>query len=155
MYIQFKLPSGFVCTDTIIRIPDNANIPFDPANTDYQRFKKEVLEGKKDASDKTKEDIEDIDLKYDQNNLKIFAPKTKDQCIRLKNGRGWCTSREGSGNMYYNYRLGHERTLYYVIDEDKKYDDLNFDYVRCLNYILLLLVSLEFSPSILLVNRKL
>jgi len=84
------------------------------------------LEGKKDATDKSKEDIEDIDLKYDQNNLKIFAPKTKDQCIRLKNGRGWCTSREGSGNMYYNYRLGSERTLYYVIDEDKSFDDLNF-----------------------------
>jgi hypothetical protein len=84
------------------------------------------LEGKKDTTDKSKEDIEDIDLKYDQNNLKIFAPKTKDQCIRLKNGRGWCTSREGSGNMYYNYRLGSERTLYYVIDEDKSFDDLNF-----------------------------
>jgi hypothetical protein len=73
-----------------------------------------------------KEDIEDIDLVYNQNNLKIFAPKTKDQCIRLKNGRGWCTSREGGGNMYYNYRLGNGRTLYYVIDEDKSFDDLNF-----------------------------
>jgi hypothetical protein len=84
------------------------------------------LEGKKDATDKNKQEVDDIDLKYDQNNLKIFAPKTKDQCIRLKNGRGWCTSREGSGNMYYNYRLGNERTLYYVIDEDKSFDDLNF-----------------------------
>jgi hypothetical protein len=28
--------------------------------------------------------------------------------------------------MYYNYRLGSERTLYYVIDEDKSFDDLNF-----------------------------
>jgi hypothetical protein len=28
--------------------------------------------------------------------------------------------------MYYNYRLGHERTLYYVIDEDKPFDDVNF-----------------------------
>jgi hypothetical protein len=106
-------------------------IPLETKGIDKMSFSElehllDGLEGKKDASDKTKEDIEDIDLKYDQNNLKIFAPKTKDQCIRLKNGRGWCTSREGSGNMYYNYRLGHERTLYYVIDEDKKYDDLNF-----------------------------
>jgi hypothetical protein len=83
------------------------------------------LQGKKEVSD-SNQNLEDIDLKYDENNLKIFAPTTKDQCIRLKNGRSWCTSREGSGNMYYNYRLGNERTLYYVIDEDKDFDDLNF-----------------------------
>jgi hypothetical protein len=106
-------------------------IPLETKGIDKMSFSElehllDGLEGKKDASDKSSEDVGDIDMKYDQNNLKIFAPKTKDQCIRLKNGRGWCTSREGSGNMYYNYRLGHERTLYYVIDEDKSYDDLNF-----------------------------
>jgi len=69
---------------------------------------------------------EGIDLIYDQNNLKIFAPLTKDQCIMLKNGRSWCTSREGSGNMYYNYRLNNERTLYYIIDEDKDFKDVDF-----------------------------
>lgn len=73
-----------------------------------------------------KENFSDIDLVYDDNNLKIFSPLTKDQCIRLKNGRSWCTSREGGGNMYYNYRLGHERTLYYVIDEDQNFNDLNY-----------------------------
>lgn len=73
-----------------------------------------------------KNQYDNIDLRYDENNLKIFAPKTKDQCIKLRNGRPWCTSREGSGNMYYNYRLGNGRTLYYVIDEDKDFNDLNF-----------------------------
>jgi hypothetical protein len=29
--------------DALIRIADNASIPFDPANTDYANFKKEVL----------------------------------------------------------------------------------------------------------------
>jgi hypothetical protein len=29
----------------VIRLSDNAFIPFDPANTDYQNFKKEVLAG--------------------------------------------------------------------------------------------------------------
>jgi hypothetical protein len=79
-------------------------------------------------SDKTdnKKSFQDIDLVYDKNNLKIFSPVAKDQCIRLRNGRSWCTSREGGGNMYYNYRLGHERTLYYVIDEDKDFNDLNY-----------------------------
>jgi hypothetical protein len=84
------------------------------------------LEGKKDVASKNDQDVDNIDLKYDENGLKIFAPITKDQCIRLRNGRGWCTSREGGGNMYYNYRLGSERTLYYVIDEDKSFDDTNF-----------------------------
>jgi len=31
--------------DTVCRLSDNAFIPFDPANTDYQTFKKEVLAG--------------------------------------------------------------------------------------------------------------
>ena len=28
---------------SIIRLQDNASIPFDPANTDYARFKKQIL----------------------------------------------------------------------------------------------------------------
>ena len=106
-------------------------IPFDTKGVDKMSFSElehllDGLQGKKEQSDKNKEDLSNIDLKYNENGLKIFAPTTKDQCIRLRNGRGWCTSREGSGNMYYNYRLGHSRTLYYVIDEDKDFDDLNF-----------------------------
>ena len=106
-------------------------IPFDTKGVDKMSFSElehllDGLQGKKEQSNKNKEDLSNIDLKYNENGLKIFAPTTKDQCIRLRNGRGWCTSREGSGNMYYNYRLGHERTLYYVIDEDKDFDDLNF-----------------------------
>jgi len=106
-------------------------IPADTKRVDEMSFAEfehliDSIGAKKGADTSTKSDMSDIDLKYDENNLKIFAPKTKDQCIRLKNGRGWCTSREGGGNMYYNYRLGHERTLYYVIDEDKDFNDLNF-----------------------------
>jgi len=29
----------------VIRLSDNAFIPFDPANTDYQQFKTDVLDG--------------------------------------------------------------------------------------------------------------
>ena len=36
---------GFTEPRTVLRISDNAFIPFDPANTDYQTFKKEVLAG--------------------------------------------------------------------------------------------------------------
>lgn len=79
----------------------------------------------KDA-EKQKTDYSDIDVVYDKDNLLVFAPKSKDQCVRLKNGRSWCTSREGSSNLYYNYRLNNERTLYYVIDQDKSFGDLNY-----------------------------
>lgn len=79
-----------------------------------------------EGAEKYKEDFSDIDRVYQENNLTIFSPKSKDQCVRLKNGRTWCTSREGGGNLYYNYRLGNERTLYYVIDQDKPFGDLNY-----------------------------
>ena len=32
-------------TDKVIRLSDGATIPFDPANTDYQQFKTDVLGG--------------------------------------------------------------------------------------------------------------
>ena len=73
-----------------------------------------------------KNDYSDVDIVYDDNNLIIFAPKTKDHCIKLAHGRSWCTSREGGSNLYYNYRLNNERTLYYVLDKDLPYSDLNF-----------------------------
>jgi len=44
----------------------------------------------------------------------------------LRNGRSWCTSRDGSSNLYYNYRLNNNLTLYYVINEDLPYSDTNF-----------------------------
>jgi hypothetical protein len=43
MYKLGKLIYGKV--RNVVRITDNACIPFDPANTDYQNFKKEVLAG--------------------------------------------------------------------------------------------------------------
>ena len=45
MYKQTKTIEGQVRNDQIQRTSDNAFIPFDPANTDYANFKKEVLAG--------------------------------------------------------------------------------------------------------------
>jgi hypothetical protein len=45
MYKQYKDPDGTINQFAIIRTSDNVSIPFDPANTDYQTFKKEVLAG--------------------------------------------------------------------------------------------------------------
>jgi len=84
-----------------------------------------LFQGDENA-EKYTNDYEGIDRVYDDNNLIVFAPKSKDQCIRLRNGKGWCTSASGGNNLYYNYRLGNERTLYYVIDQDKPFSDVNF-----------------------------
>ena len=42
MYKLITIPSG---SQVIVRLSDNANIPFDPANTDYQEYLKWVAEG--------------------------------------------------------------------------------------------------------------
>jgi len=45
MYKQCKDPNGSISTQSIQRLPDNAFIPFDPANTDYQAYLKWLAEG--------------------------------------------------------------------------------------------------------------
>ena len=42
MYKQTKNEQGQVRNDQIQRLSDGAFIPFDPANTDYQTFKKQI-----------------------------------------------------------------------------------------------------------------
>jgi hypothetical protein len=107
-------------------------IPFKTKGANQMTFQEfeHLIDGilaKKSPKEREKNtDIDLIPTVYKDNNLTIFAPKKKNECITLQHGRSWCTSRLGGGNLYYNYRLGHERTLYYVIDEDLPFDDLNF-----------------------------
>jgi hypothetical protein len=42
---MYKLQNGFANQQNLIRLFDNANIPIDPANTDYAEFKKAVTAG--------------------------------------------------------------------------------------------------------------
>jgi hypothetical protein len=86
----------------------------------------DAIVAEKGVEEKTTSNLENIDIVYDDNNLLIFAPKTKDQCIKIGYGRTWCTSRLGATNLYYNYRFGKDRTLYYVVDKDKNYEDRYF-----------------------------
>jgi len=45
MYKQVSLEEGQLSAVGIKRLTDNAFIPFDPANTDYQEYLKWVAEG--------------------------------------------------------------------------------------------------------------
>ena len=45
MYQHFKTIGGNIAQDSIKRIADNAFIPFDPANTDYQEYLKYIEQG--------------------------------------------------------------------------------------------------------------
>ena len=45
MYELFKNRDGSVCENAVRLTGTNTFIPFAPANTDYQTFKKEVLAG--------------------------------------------------------------------------------------------------------------
>jgi hypothetical protein len=44
-YKQFKYPDGTVCNNTIQQFPSTTFIPFEPANTDYANFKKDLADG--------------------------------------------------------------------------------------------------------------
>jgi len=44
MYKQIKNPNNLTSIEIILRLSDKACIPFDPANTDYTNFKKEINE---------------------------------------------------------------------------------------------------------------
>lgn len=107
------------------RIPEETGLILDLSTTDIEH----LIDGLRETTDPltlSKKDLEKIELVYDQDGVKVFQPKTKDQCIMLRNGRSWCTSRDGSGNLFYNYRFNNNLTLYYVINENLDFKNVNF-----------------------------
>jgi hypothetical protein len=75
-------------------------------------------------------DLDDVEIAYEDDNVLIFAPNEKQQCINIRKkhapDRRWCTSWEGSSNYYYNYRLNQNLTLYYVISKNLPESDVNY-----------------------------
>jgi len=65
------------------------------------------------------EPSKNADLVYNQNNLRIYAAKTKEACIKYGNGYSFCISSRGSKNMYNNYRIEQSGTPYFVFDDTK------------------------------------
>jgi len=45
MYQQYPIHPAFGLSHSIRRLSDGANIPFDPDNTDYANFKKDLANG--------------------------------------------------------------------------------------------------------------
>ena len=45
MYKLVKSTLPNISANTVERLSDNAFIPFDPANNDYQQFKKDIMAG--------------------------------------------------------------------------------------------------------------
>lgn len=115
-----------------------ADIPADTKPIKYLTFDEieHLVDGitasKTDLSAATKKSKYNVNMVFpaegepDIPNLEIYAPTGKPDCIKLQNGRSWCISREGGGNLYYNYRLRQERTIYFVIDNDKPFSDVNY-----------------------------
>jgi hypothetical protein len=109
------------------RLPENTPSVLSMSFTDLEHTLDNIEA--KDQGISGKKDYSGVEVIYDKDGLLIFQPNTKDQCIKLRNGRSWCTSREGGGNLYYNYRLENNLTLYYVIDQNKEFNDLNYGVV--------------------------
>lgn len=75
-------------------------------------------------------DVSDVEVVYEDDDVLIFHPDEKQKCINIRKkyapDRSWCTSWEGSGNYYYNYRLNQNLTLYYIINKNLDLSDVNF-----------------------------
>jgi hypothetical protein len=75
-------------------------------------------------------DVSDTEIPYEDDDILIYNPDKKHKCINIRRKHKpdgqWCTSREGSLNMFYNYRLSKNLTLYYVIQKNLKQADTDF-----------------------------
>jgi hypothetical protein len=75
-------------------------------------------------------DTTDVNVAYEDDDVLVFLPDEKQKCINIRKkyapDRRWCTSWEGSGNLYYNYRLSQNLTLYYVINKSLTTKDLDY-----------------------------
>ena len=63
--------------------------------------------------------INNSDLIYNQNKLKIYRANSKQACIKYGNGYNFCISSRGNENQYTNYRLIWKNTIYFVFDEER------------------------------------
>ena len=98
----------------------------------FDEFEKvaDVLPVKDEDETSGEIDVSDVEVVYEDDDVLIFHPDEKQKCINIRKkyapDRGWCTSWEGSGNYYYNYRLNQNLTLYYIINKNLDLSDKDF-----------------------------
>jgi hypothetical protein len=110
------------------------NLPID--KRDITKYSWDALENVVDSNQSIERieksiniSVDNSDVIYNQNNLKILKANTKKACVKYGTGYGFCISSRGEANQYYNYRYGlkysdsnsywNPQTIYFVIDEDK------------------------------------
>jgi hypothetical protein len=88
-------------------------------------YKFKELESLIDSSFSREIEYHDIQDKpvIDNKEMSAYIGSSKDRCILYGKGEKWCTSREDSANMFYSYRYGANKTLYFVLDKTRKEDD--------------------------------
>jgi hypothetical protein len=98
-------------------------------------------------------EIDNSDVIYNQNNLKVLKANTKQACVKYGTGYGFCISSRGAGNQYYNYRYGNyndtrEKSIYFVIDDDKTKDIKSTSPLRFKDpsHMLVIMVTKEMLP---------
>ena len=69
------------------------------------------------------------ELLVDTDELQIYHAKSKKDAIPFGFLSSWCISRQGGGNLFYNYRLSKRLTIYFIINKTKPRTDINYGLV--------------------------
>ena len=68
-------------------------------------------------------EVDNADLVYNQNNIRVYKAGDKKACIKYGHGYTFCISARGTGNEYANYRVGDEdkdaSITYFVFDDSR------------------------------------
>jgi hypothetical protein len=80
-----------------------------------------------------KEEVNNADLVYNQNNIRVYKAGSEKACIKYGQGYSFCISSRGEENLYSDYRLGQDApsaSPYFVFDDNRANDkDKNGDFI--------------------------
>ena len=69
---------------------------------------------------------ESIPKVYEDDKITIFEPRNKEDAIKLACNRNWCISYTNEQNRWYIYRYDNRRTIFFILDKTKPFDDKNY-----------------------------
>lgn len=65
------------------------------------------------------------EILHDDENITIYHAHSKKDSVPFGFLASWCISRQGGGNLFYNYRLSRRLTIYFVINKTLPSKDVN------------------------------